>query len=142
MKRTLASIALLLVAGSAWADGALQISGAWIRHMPAGIPSAGYFTLKNEGRDTRYLVGAECAAFGNTMLHRSVETNGVSRMLDVDAVKVAAGGEIKFAPGGYHVMFMMPKKTFKIGEQVPVTLKFKNGQQITADFAVRSPASE
>lgn len=142
MKRTLASIAVLLVAGSAWADGALQVSGAWIRHMPAGIPSAGYFTLKNGGQDTRYLVGAECAAFGNTMLHRSVETNGVSRMLHVDEVKVAAGGEIKFAPGGYHVMFMMPKETLKIGERVPVTLKFKNGQQITADFTVRSPAAE
>jgi len=142
MKRTLASLVLLVIAGSAWAAPALQVSGAWIRHMPAGIPSAGYFNLKNEGQDTRYLVGAECAAFGNTMLHRSVETNGVSRMLHVDAVKVAPGGEVEFAPGGYHVMFMMPRKTLKIGEQVPVTLKFKNGQQITADFTVRSPASE
>ncbi|MGA7802710.1 MAG: copper chaperone PCu(A)C [Gammaproteobacteria bacterium] len=142
MKRMLASVALIAVTTSAWAGGALEVSDAWIRHMPADIPSAGYFNLKNEGSSTRYLVGAECAAFGNTMLHRSVETNGVSRMLHVEAVKVAPGGEVKFAPGGYHVMFMMPKGSLKLGEQVPVTLKFRNGQQVTARFTVRSPASE
>jgi copper(I)-binding protein len=66
----------------------------------------------------------------------------MSTMHDVTGVDVAPGGKISFAPGGYHLMCMDAKPTIKPGAKVPVTLIFKSGEKLTADFAVRGAAGK
>ena len=59
------------------------------------------------------------------MLHRSVNDNGQERMEMVDSVPVPAHGEVKFEPGGYHLMCMSPTAEAARGRSVPVTLSFQ-----------------
>ncbi len=70
------------------------------------------------------------------MLHHSVNQNGVERMLMVKSIAVPAGGEVKFAPGGYHLMCMMPSKDVTPGHSMPITLRFKDGGTVTAEFPI------
>ena len=76
------------------------------------------------------------------MLHRSVNDNGQERMEMVDSVSVPAHGEVKFEPGGYHLMCMAPTEAAARGRSVPVTLRFKDGGSLTASFPVRGATGD
>lgn len=60
--RRLLLVLLLAVYSSLSYAADLVVSEAWIRYLPGDIPSAGYFTLENNGRTTVELTGAESAA--------------------------------------------------------------------------------
>lgn len=126
----------------AFAAGSLSVSGAWIRAMPAGIPSGGYFMLRNEGGKDMVLTGANAPACGSLMLHKSEMRGGMSAMHHVDEVDVPAGGSVAFAPGGYHLMCMNATAAITPGATVPVTLIFKGGSKLTVPFSVRNAAGK
>ena len=131
----LSAVALLIAAPAFAAD--VTISDAWFRALPAKLPAAGYFTLRNGGADTVTLTGASSPACAVLMLHKSDEMNGMVGMSDVESIPVAAGDTLTFAPGGYHLMCMNPTVAMKPGGKVPVTLQFAGGAKMTVDFTVR-----
>jgi periplasmic copper chaperone A len=130
--------ACVLAAGVAAqaAEGGLVISDPWVRTIIPSRPAAGYFTLSNKTGKPQALVGASSPACGSVMLHHSVNQNGVERMLMVKSIAVPAGGQVKFAPGGYHLMCMQPAKDVTPGHSMPITLRFKDGGTITAEFPI------
>jgi len=62
----------------------------------------------------------------------------MASMSDVARIDVPAGGTLKFAPGGYHLMCMNPTALLKQGTNVSVSLHLADGATIAAAFAVRS----
>lgn len=138
MNKFIIAACIALFSASAFA-GNLALSNTWIRYLPAGVPAGGYFTLTNNGSHPVTLRGASSAAFGMVMMHRSVQENGVSKMLPVDSLDVPAGGTVEFKPGGYHLMLMSPTSKIAPGEQIPLTLEFADGETLTGKFAVRGP---
>jgi copper(I)-binding protein len=116
----------------------LSVSHAWIRWLPAGLPAAGYLQLSNRGDKPVELVNADSPGYySSVMLHRTVSKGGVSRMEEVERVAVPAHGDVRLAPGGYHIMLLNPKRTIKPGMHVPITLRFADGRDLTASFVVR-----
>jgi periplasmic copper chaperone A len=114
-----------------------RVDEAWVRYLPGGVPAAGYFLLRNDADKAVELTGASSPAFGEVMLHQSVQSGGLARMRDVHAVSVPAGGAVNFTPGGYHLMLMAPSRKIVRGDKIPITLKFADGQAVTAQFEVR-----
>ena len=132
---------LLLVAmavTTGHADTPLRVEQAWIRLLPGDLPLAGYFQLVNESGAPANLVSAESPGFGGIMLHRSIVVGGSSRMEHVDSVQVPDGGSVRFEPGGYHLMLMKRQDALRVGDHVPITLRFADGRQLTAEFEVRA----
>jgi periplasmic copper chaperone A len=129
--------ALLAAIGSAALAASVKIEKPWMRFIIKIRPAAGYFTLHNGTDKAVSLTGASSSACGSAMLHQTKEVNGVAKMLPVKSIKVPAGGKLTFQPGGYHIMCMKPK--MKIGDSVPVTLKFADGKTLTAKFTVTGP---
>jgi hypothetical protein len=134
-----ALVLLVATASGAQADG-LTVSDAWMRALPPSIPSGGYFTLRNGTPAPVTLTTAQSPACGMLMLHKSNSTTGMTSMDDVSEVIVPAGGTVKFAPGGYHLM--CTEAIMKPGQHVPVTLNFRGGAKVTAMFAVRNAAGK
>jgi hypothetical protein len=130
----IAALALVLCAPEAHAANA-SISNAWFRSLPAGVPAAGYFELRNNGDKTLSLTGAASPACGMLMLHKSENMGGMDEMSAVDRIAVKPHATLRFAPGGYHLMCMQP--ALKIGTQVSVTLDFADGSKLAASFVVR-----
>lgn len=122
------------------ATNKLDLSGGWIRLLPGYLPAGGYFTLHNHSDHSVKLIKAASPDYGNVMLHHSVESNGQSHMVKVNSVTVPAHGTLEFAPGGYHLMLMQPKASLKAGGKVDITLRFNDGEKLTAPFKLR-PAS-
>ncbi len=140
MARLTVLIASGLFAASAWAAG-ITVSGAWIRHLPAGVPAGGFFTLHNQGKEAVALVGGSSPEYGMVMIHRSIEEGGASKMMHVDKIDVPAGGKVIFSPGGYHLMLMDAKHDIKVGSRIPVTLVLSDGRKVTVQFEVRGPTA-
>jgi copper(I)-binding protein len=139
----LAMVALLLT--PFWAAAAelpLSVSGAWFRALPTGLPAGGYFTLHNNGASPVSLTGAESAACGMLMLHKSENSGGMSSMMHMESVDIPAGKAVSFAPGGYHLMCTDPAAAMKPGGKVKVTLEFSGGAKLDAEFAVRNAAGK
>lgn len=119
----------------AFAAGAVTVEQPWLRFIIKDRPAAGYVTLRNTGDTPAMLTGASSPGCGMLMLHQSKQENGVEKMLHVPSITIAAHSTFNFAPGGYHLMCMQPQ--MQVGESVPVTLTFKNGQTVTAQFPVK-----
>lgn len=120
----------------------ITITDPWIRALPASVPSGGYFTLHNSGDKTITLTGADSPDCGMLMLHKSSDMGGMTSMEDVATVDVPARTSVEFKPGGYHLMCMGAKPAIKPGAKIPVTLTFKDGTKVTAEFAVRNAAGK
>lgn len=128
---------LLLSTAALAASPGITIENGWIRALPGTVPSGGYFVLHNSGGKQVTLTGAESPACGMLMLHVSENKGGMSAMRHVDSIDVAPGGTLEFKQGGYHLMCMQATAAIKPGATVPVTLVFRDGQKVTANFAVR-----
>ena len=135
MKR-LSLIALLLMTGAAQA-APLDITDPWFRALPGKLPAGGYFTAQNNSRRDIAIAGASSDGCGMLMIHQSSNKGGMSSMDMVDIVKVPAGGQVKFAPGGYHLMCESPTAKMKIGARVPVLLNLSDGTAVAVAFTVK-----
>jgi len=123
---------------SAAQAGGLTVTYGWIRALPSNVPSGGYFHLSNDSGRRVVLTGASSPACGMLMLHRSDMAGGMASMRDVSSIPVAAGAEVSFSPGGYHLMCMQPTAAVRPGNKISVTLVFEDGSKVTSDFVVRN----
>ena len=132
---------LFLTICGAKADS-VTVHDAWIRALPPSVPSGGYFTLHNGSSKPVSLTGAHSAACDMLMLHKSENHGGMGSMSDAADILVPAGGTLRFAPGGYHLMCMGAKPIIKPGAAVPVTLTFRDGNALAVIFQVRNAAGK
>jgi periplasmic copper chaperone A len=116
----------------------VQVTDAWIRWLPANLPSGGYMTLTNTGTVPSVLVSAASPDFGQVSFHRSLTKEGVSDMAAVDTVTVAPHSSVRFSPGGYHIMLMQPKRSLQPSDRVLITLQFADGHSLEVAFEVRA----
>lgn len=131
-----------IVACDAASPPSVAVEQGWFRSLPGALPAAGYFVLHNTGDKPLVLRGADSSACGAVMLHKSDSMNGMAMMEDVPKVDVPAGGTLRFAPGGYHLMCMNPTAKMKVGTEVPVTLHFIDATEVEAGFAVRGATGQ
>jgi periplasmic copper chaperone A len=143
MRRVLFSLLVLgMVMASHAGQPPVSVSEARMRWLPGDLPMAGYFVITSHAPAPLRLVGAECPDFAEVMLHRSVEEAGVARMTHVDGVDLTPGQSVAFAPGGYHLMLMDRRRELHAGEEVPVTLRFGDGQTLAVRFRVTGAQGE
>ena len=138
---TALSLLLVLSASAMAAQPDLEINNPRIRWLPGDLPLAGYMTLHNKGASPIVMTGASCDWFGMVMIHESLKENGQSKMVMRKDFTVAPGATASFAPGGYHLMLMKRLKPIKVGDQIPMTLKFSDGSEMTVTFKVQGATS-
>ncbi|WP_414448039.1 copper chaperone PCu(A)C [Burkholderia sp. 22PA0099] len=137
--RLLAAAPLFACAAAFAAPADVTVSHCWVRAMPAGIPSGGFFELANAGAKPVDLTDVGADAFGMAMMHQTQSNGSMSKMVMVDKATVPAKGTLAFAPGGYHVMLEEPKQPLKVGSTIPLTLTFGDGEKLTAQCKVEGP---
>lgn len=92
--------------------------------------TAGYAHFTNSGSDNCEIIGATSPIAKEVQLHTVSQTNGMMKMQPVTEFTIPAKGELLLAPNGNHLMFMQLTKELKPNESVPVTLKFKDGEEM------------
>ena len=118
--------------------GSVTIRQPWSRPAQAGMNGVGFMTLVNAGKTPVTLKGAQTPAAGKVEIHESSMANGIMSMRRADdGVVIPAGGQVAFAPGGYHFMLLGLKSAQAVGQKVPVTLIFDKGRKVQVELTVQ-----
>jgi copper(I)-binding protein len=138
-------ILILAVALSLSACGTpqgIEVREAWMRPAAQGENGAVYFVIDNRGsQDT--LTGVSSDVAEAVEMHESMMSGDVMQMQQIDAVPLERSTEIRFEPGGLHVMLVGLKKDLQVGDEVEVTLHFTNFEDLNITVPVSDmPASE
>ena len=123
--------------------GDLAIDHPWTRAVGTAAPTAaGYMVIRNTGAAPDRLVAAETPRATRVELHEMSITDGIMRMRPIaGGIALPAGGEVRLAPGGLHLMLIGPKGGFEQGVRVPTTLVFERAGRITVELAVEAPGA-
>jgi copper(I)-binding protein len=125
------------MAGRAEAADTLQVREAYVREMPPGqSTSAGFMKLVNPGKRPVALIGATSDGAGAVEIHRHRHENGMMQMERVTRLEVPAQGQLVFAPGGYHLMLINLKRSYRAGDKINITLLDEEGKSYAAVFPV------
>lgn len=123
---------------SAMADSAVTVTGAWIP-QPASDTSAMFGMVTNSGSEAVKITGGSAPDVGMVQVHEFVKEGNKEIMQEVPGgLEVPAGGSVELKPGSYHVMLMKVSADWKVGDQVPVTLDFSNGESVTVTAPVEA----
>lgn len=137
--------ASLLANAHEYSVGELHIDHPWSREMPPVAPAAAaYFVVHNKGGQDDRLLAVDTPVAGKAEIHEHAHVGGVMKMQRVPNVVIPAGGEVSFAPMGYHVMLFDLKQQARDGERFPLTLTFEKAGQVRVEVAVQKdePAAE
>jgi len=135
------ALLLATITMPASAVGHLLIEHAWIREAPPGaMMLAGYAVLRNDGDAVVEISAAQSQIFGDVSIHETMLENGVSRMHELNGLKITPGSEIALAPGGKHLMLMDAKTLVTAGTTVELTLILADGRKVSAAFVVSAEA--
>jgi copper(I)-binding protein len=119
-----------------------HVADAWVR-LPAaaGRPAAGYFLIHGT-TSADALVAASSPMAERVELHDMVNEGGVMRMRARASFDVPARGELRFAPGGAHLMLFGLSDRLRPGDTVPLTLTFRSGATATVAAQARAPGAQ
>ena len=127
----LCGAAAALLRGGCLQPREISVDDAWVR-LPAaaGRPGSGYFTLTG-GPESTTLISVRSDLAIRTELHATVRLpSGAVTMRPLAAVPVPADGEVRFAPGGRHLMFYGISPALTPGKATVLTFTFADGRRI------------
>src|SRR6185437_14279087 len=100
---------ILALSANATDNCRVTFSDGWAPQAPpVATMWAGYGVLRNGSSRAVTLTGASSPDFAMAQIHETREDNGVEHMRRIDPLVLPAGGEVRFAPGGKHLMLMRP----------------------------------
>ena len=95
---------------------------AWARATaPGATTGAVYGVLENHSSEKLTLAGVEFSGAGYVMVHRTVERDGMMRMIHAD-VMLAPGDSLALRPGDLHMMLMKLARPLRQGCRYRLTL--------------------
>ncbi|MFP4004365.1 MAG: copper chaperone PCu(A)C [Alphaproteobacteria bacterium] len=137
-RRILMAILLLLLPAACAQAGELQVVGGWVTEPIGNVQnSAAYFTVENKTGEADRLTAASTSVAARAELHTHITEDGVMQMRKLSHVEIPAGQNVRFKPGGLHVMLLDLKQPLKAGERVPLTLTFEKAGEVTVELPVR-----
>lgn len=135
MRLILPFLLMLLFTPFASAAGTISVNDAWVRLPPPGSQiGVAYLTL--EPKQNMVLISAKSPVAKIVELHSMSMNDGVMQMRHLDRLSLDAGKAVKLEPGGLHLMLIDLKKPLKIGDKVPLDLKFTHGKSSTGTLRV------
>ncbi len=136
--RFLLAVSIFLAACSPpGVEQTLKFEDAWVRATPPGaMMTAGFGRLVNHTDLELEIKAYTSPAFADVSLHETVIENGVSRMRKVPGLTIPPGGEVELAPGGYHLMLMLPTQASGPHDRVVLQIEEAGGQRFSFELPV------
>lgn len=125
--------------GPSHSPSKLQVSDAWVRLPPPGSQMvAVYLTITNSGSTLAQLTGVQVDGAMSSDLHEtSVDQAGVSSMRMISSLDIPPGEAKSLSPGGLHVMVMGLNRHLREGDQLGVSLHFKDRPALQISAVVK-----
>ncbi len=145
MKKILAALILGLLFLSACDSDKGRTAGTdmvakdfWARSAMKGGNGAAYLLLKNTTNQDDELIGASSDGAQAVEIHLSqMKADGTMEMTQQQSIAIPAGKALELKPGSYHVMLIGLTRDLKAGDEITLTLKFKNRADLTLTVPVK-----
>ncbi len=120
----------------------IKVVDAWIPEAPPNAQAmAAFMVIENDDDKVVNVVNAFAPGFNTIELHKSVEIDGMHKMLKQDKLEIPAMGSLTLKPGSYHIMLIgVQDPRPKAGDVIPVRLDFEGGAQMTVQVPVKKRA--
>ena len=116
----------------------ITVENAWIREAPPNANAmAGYMRIINNTEQDISLVAASSSAFKVIEFHRSVEKDGMYKMIRHEKLDIPGNHSLELKPGDYHLMLIVPKQSLKDGDTVTVELNFADQSKMVVEMPVK-----
>jgi periplasmic copper chaperone A len=116
---------------------ALVLVDGFVRAVPPGQSTTAIFlTLRNEAKVKVDIVGIDSSIGHHAMLHKTIISDDMAKMVHLDSVSIAPNSTLKLAPGGMHIMIMGVSQSLQIDQKITVTLNFSDQTQQTFEVPV------
>src|SRR5215216_934851 len=129
------AIMFLLSGCTASATESVEVRDAWARTAAQGENEAVYLVIRSSEEDAITGVFSDVAEAAE--IHESMINGDVMEMHHVESVPLGAGKDVTFEPGGLHVMLVRLNQDLKVGDEIEVTLQFKNHEDLAVRVAVK-----
>ncbi len=131
MRRFAPAFLAILLSGCLQPD-TISVEDAWVRLAAVtGNPAAAYFTVHGGPVDTTIISVSSDLSLRSEM-HESMSVGGMASMKPIAGVRVPANADVRFAPGGKHVMLFGMNPGLKPGGgPVLLTLTFADGTHVS-----------
>ena len=114
---------------SALAEGLLW-EKAWVRSMPPGTEvAAAYGHITNQSAQTVVITSIRSSVGEAAQIHDVIANGDQRRMVQLDAVTLAAGETAALIPGGQHIMLLGVTTPPPEGSLVELCLLLKDGAE-------------
>ena len=134
----LIGLILALIPIAAATEAGVSVRDAWVRETPPGVANmAGYMVLQNNTSRSQVLMAASSSSFETVMIHRTIVKDGLAGMVHAPKIELLPNASLLFAPGGYHLMLLNPKRTLRAGDRVDINLEFRGGLVLPVTYEVR-----
>jgi hypothetical protein len=139
MKKGLIFAVMSFVLLACNSEQAIQIDEPWIREAPPNArASGGFMIIKNLSAQQQILNSVASSAFEKVEIHQTVAgEGGTMKMVPQPELVIEAKSQVVLKPGSYHLMLIGAKKPLKAGDEVNLTLKFANGDEIKLTAPIR-----
>lgn len=105
--------------------GKLEITDGWARPGAEGQNSAAYLTIHNGTATTDTLLNITSKAANSAEVHESIENDdGTTSMRPAGQQIINEAEQLRFKPGGLHIMLMDLKRNLEINDSLVVSLEF------------------
>ncbi len=136
-------LAIAMLLGACGAEKGIEVHEIWMRPVAQGENGAVYFVMHNHASEADELVGVSTDSAEAAEMHESKMNGDIMEMRQVESIPLEAYAEIDFAPGKFHIMLVNLKKDLNVGDEIQLTLHFKNFEDINVMVPVRdTPAPE
>jgi len=136
-------LATALLLSACGPEKGMEVHEAWMRPVAKGDNGAVYFVIHNHSSEADELTGASSDSAAAVEMHESKRNVDVMEMQPLESVPLEVYGEVKFEPGGLHLMLVDLKHDLNVGDEIGLTLHFKNSEDVNVRVPVRdTPAPE
>lgn len=123
--------------------GDIEVQEAWMRPAAQGANGAVYFVIHNGLAEADELEGISSEAAEAVEMHESMMNGDIMEMHPLESVPLGAGEQVTFEPGGLHIMLVGLKEALEVGDEIQITLHFKNHPDMQVDIPISdTPVSD
>jgi len=142
MTRMVLATALLALGGAAAAADAPKVVDPWIRATPPQVTTAAAYLTVEGGEIADRLTSAKTNVAAKVEIHSTMQRDGMTHMMPIEALPVPAHTTVKLAPGAEHLMLTGLKRALTPGETVTITLQFEHAGAVDIAFPVVDARAE
>ncbi|MBK3332287.1 copper chaperone PCu(A)C [Persephonella atlantica] len=128
----------LLFFSISYSQPQIEIIDPWVRAVPPNAKNTALFmVIKNSGDELDTLTAVKTDIAKMVMIHKTVNEDGVMKMVHVHQLKIPPHSTVELKPGGYHIMIMGLKEPVHVNNMLKFTLIFKKSGKIDIKAPVK-----